>query len=39
MSIKEFINSLGKTADLLIEKQLIPTGKFEYLFEEDDKFL
>ncbi|MDB6373069.1 DUF6392 family protein [Photorhabdus bodei] len=39
MSIKELINSLGKTADLLIEKQLIPTGKFEYLFEGGDEFL
>ncbi|RAW83788.1 DUF6392 family protein [Photorhabdus laumondii] len=37
--IVEIIHSLGKTVDLLIEKQLIPTGKFEYLFEGDDEFL
>ncbi|WP_391529014.1 DUF6392 family protein [Photorhabdus akhurstii] len=37
--IVEVIHSLGKTADLLIEKQLIPTGKCEYLFEGDDEFL
>ncbi|WP_232832532.1 DUF6392 family protein [Photorhabdus sp. CRCIA-P01] len=39
ININSLINYLGKTADLLIEKQLIPTEKFEYLFEGDDEFL
>ncbi|EQB98199.1 hypothetical protein [Photorhabdus temperata] len=31
-NIKELINSLRLTVDLLIEKQLIPAGRFEYMF-------
>ncbi|MBS9437831.1 hypothetical protein EAE91_11835 [Photorhabdus noenieputensis] len=32
------INNLGQTVDMLIEKQLISAGKFEYLFEGSDTF-
>ncbi|MCC8423189.1 pyocin immunity protein [Photorhabdus thracensis] len=38
-NIKELINSLRLTVDLLIEKQLIPAGRFEYMFKGDNEFL
>ncbi|MCC8465027.1 hypothetical protein J8V44_11225 [Photorhabdus bodei] len=38
INIKELIDNLGQTAEQLIEKEIIPTNKFEYLFEGDDEF-
>ncbi|MGV7962866.1 DUF6392 family protein [Photorhabdus tasmaniensis] len=32
------INSLGKTADMLVENKLIPAGKFEFAFEGSSRF-
>ncbi|ETS30241.1 hypothetical protein BB987_19630 [Photorhabdus temperata] len=32
------IKNLGLTADFLVEKQLIRTGRFEYMFEGDEAF-
>ncbi|MCT8350112.1 hypothetical protein LGZ99_23680 [Photorhabdus temperata] len=32
------INSLGKTADMLVENKLIPAGRFEYMFEGYEEF-
>ncbi|TDB42057.1 DUF6392 family protein [Photorhabdus khanii] len=38
LNIIAVIKSLGLTADFLVEKQLIPSGRFEYMFEGDDEF-
>ncbi|PSH23768.1 hypothetical protein B7R74_01715 [Yersinia pseudotuberculosis] len=37
-NITAIIKNLGNTAEKLIEKNLIPVGKFEYLFEGADTF-
>ncbi|WP_397443656.1 DUF6392 family protein [Photorhabdus antumapuensis] len=38
ININVLINHLGKTAEKLIEKQIIPDNRFEYFFEGDDAF-
>ncbi|MEK9498763.1 DUF6392 family protein [Photorhabdus sp. P32] len=38
ININSLINCLGKTADTLVENQLISAGKFEYLFEGVETF-
>ncbi|MCT8350996.1 MULTISPECIES: DUF6392 family protein [Photorhabdus] len=36
--IMTMIKSLGQTVEQLVEKKLIPAGKFEFLFENADTF-
>ncbi|NHB59666.1 DUF6392 family protein [Photorhabdus sp. RW14-46] len=38
IDVIEIINSLGKTADMLVENKLIPAGKFEFTFEGSSRF-
>ncbi|MCC8373737.1 MULTISPECIES: DUF6392 family protein [Photorhabdus] len=38
IDVIEIINSLGKTADMLVENKLIPEEKFEFAFEGYSRF-